>query len=56
VNPVFKPFKAFKPFNPLLIPPPRDAGEEWNQRFERLKPPKRVERFEPEMREKRDAV
>ena len=25
---------------------PRDAGEEWNRRFERLKPPKRFERSE----------
>jgi len=39
----FKPFQSFKPFKPLLNPPPRrGGGNRWGlERFELL------ERFEP---------
>jgi len=58
-------FKRFKPFNPLLAPPPQARGEEglggWHglnlrKRFERSEAIERLERFEREMGEMRDAL
>jgi hypothetical protein len=65
----FKPFNRgaqFKPFNPLLYPPPRARGRKEiggsnlrkrrSEAVERSEAIERLERFERGMREERDAL